>query len=77
MSNGIRFQGIKEEYDDLDEGLAIFLERRCTKNRNQIATLFWEKNLISLDKDARIKRIKKLYNNLEKGRSAPTRSNIN
>jgi hypothetical protein len=37
ISNGIWFQGIKEEYADLDEGLAILLERRYSKHRKDIA----------------------------------------
>ena len=37
ISNDIWFQGIKEEYDYLDEGLAILLERRYSKRKKDIA----------------------------------------
>ncbi|MEI6773283.1 MAG: hypothetical protein WCL18_00140 [bacterium] len=36
IANGIWFQGIKEKYADLDEGLAILLERRYSKRRKDI-----------------------------------------
>ena len=75
ISNGIWFQGIKEVYCDLDEGLVILLERRYSKHRKDIAALFWYEDLI-LDKDARIKRIKKLYNDLKKGVTATQFSHI-
>lgn len=66
ISNDIWFQWIKKEYDDLDEGLAILLERRYSKRQKDIVAWFWEENLM-LDKDDRIKKIKKLYNDLKKG----------
>ncbi len=65
ISNDIWFQGIKEEYDYLDEGLAILLERRYSKRKKDIAAWFWEENLM-LDKDTRIKKIKKLYSDLKR-----------
>lgn len=66
MSNWIWFQWIKEEYDNLDEGLVNFLVHRYAKNKNQIATLFWEDKLIPLKKQNRIKEINKFYNDLKK-----------
>lgn len=64
--NGLWFQWIKKEYDDLDEGLAILLERRYSERKKDIVAWFWEETLM-IDKESRIKKIKNLYNNLKKG----------
>ena len=63
--NGIWFQGIKEEYNDLDEGLAILLERRYSKRKKDIVAWFWEE-ILMVEKESRIKKIRNFYKNLEK-----------
>ncbi len=63
--NGLWFQWIKQEYDDLDEGLAILLERRYSERKKDIVAWFWEE-ILMIDKESRIKKIRNLYNDLKK-----------
>lgn len=67
ISNGIWFQWIKEDYDSLDEGLAILLERRYSERKKDIVAWFWEETLM-IEKESRIKKIRNLYNDLKKSK---------
>lgn len=63
--NGIWFQGINEEYDYLDEGLATLLARKYSKNKKDRTEIYWSETLIPLKEEERIIKLRKIYDDLK------------